>query len=207
VIPYFPTMTPREGSGHATRRRVVFAGRLVDSKGIDVLIEAAARVDAEFVICGDGRRKEKLRALARRLGVESRIHFRGWMDAEQLAEEFANASVVVVPSLWPEPFGIVGIEALAAGRPAVGSATGGIPDWLHDGVCGRTVAPGDAAGLALALEQLLDDPELQRTMGLAGRKLVAARFSPERHIATLLEAYRTARSSWRSQSGETRQAA
>jgi glycosyltransferase involved in cell wall biosynthesis len=207
VIPYFPTMTPQQGSGHATRRRVVFAGRLVHSKGIDVLIEASAEVDAEFVICGDGRRLQTLRTLTRRLGVESRVRFKGWMDAEQLAEEFADASVAVVPSLWPEPFGIVGIEALAAGRPAVGSATGGIVDWLKDGVCGTTVPPGDAGALARALRELLDDPELQRAMGLAGRELVAERFSPARHLAALLEAYGTARSGWRSGRGETRRAA
>jgi len=196
VIPYFPTMTPHEGSGHATRRRVVFAGRLVPSKGVDVLIRAAAEVDAEFVICGDGRQEEELRALARDLGVESRIHFKGWMDAEQLAEEFANASVVAVPSVWPEPFGIVGIETLAAGRPAVASATGGIPDWLEDGVCGLTVAPGDAGALAQALNEMLADPDKQRAMGSAGRELAAARFSAERHVATLMDAYRSARSKW-----------
>jgi glycosyltransferase involved in cell wall biosynthesis len=207
VIPYFPTMIPGEGAGHATRRRVVFAGRLVRSKGVDVLIRAAAELDAELVICGDGRREQKLRALARSIGVESRIHFKGWMDAEQLAEEFADASVVVVPSLWPEPFGIVGIEAMAAGRPTVGSATGGIVDWLRDGVNGVAVAPGDVGALARALAELLDDPELQRTMGLAGRELVATHFSSERHVATLLEAYRTAGSTWRAAPGGTRRAA
>jgi len=207
VIPYFPTTAVHRGSGHETRRRVVFAGRLVRPKGIDVLIEAAAEVDAEFVICGDGRREAKLRALARRLGVERRVRFAGWMDAEQLAEEFANASLVVVPSLWPEPFGIVGIEALAAGRPAVGSATGGIVDWLKDGVCGTTVPPGDARALARALAELLDDPERQRAMGAAGRELVARRFSAESHVASVLQAYRSALARWRSQRGQARQAA
>ena len=197
IVPYFPTMTPREGSGHATRRRVVFAGRLVIDKGVDALIEAASSVDGEFVICGEGRREPKLRALAGRVGAEQRIRFRGWVGPDELAQELADASVVAVPSLWPEPFGIVGIEALAAGRPAVGSATGGIGDWLEDGVCGTTVAPGDAGALAQALSDLLDDPERQHTMGLAGRALVAERFSPERHVAKLLEGYAGARASWR----------
>ncbi len=207
VIPYFPTLAPKAGSGHATRRRVVFAGRLVPSKGVDVLIRATAEVNAELVICGEGRQQDELRALARDLGVESRVHFKGWMDADELADEFANASVVAMPSLWPEPFGIVGIEALAAGRPAIASATGGIVDWLEDGVCGLSVAPGDAAALARALDELLGDPERQRTMGMAGRDVVAARFSPERHVATLTEAYRSARSTWRSQPGVTGQRA
>ncbi len=192
VIPYFPTTTPREGSGYDTRRRVVFAGRLVLPKGVDVLIRAVARVDADLVICGTGRREPKLRALAARVGIAERVHFKGWMGPEQLAQELADASVLAVPSLWPEPFGIVGIEAFSAGRPAVGSATGGIVDWLKDGVCGIAVAPGDVNALARALERLLGDPQLQRTMGLAGRELVAERFSAQRHVATLLAAYRDA---------------
>ena len=99
-------------------------------------------------------------------------------SAEQLAREFANASVVVVPSLWPEPFGIVGIEALAAGRPVIASATGGIGDWLEDGVCGLCVPPGDAGALARALNELLADPERQDAMGAAGKADRRARFSP-----------------------------
>jgi len=100
-----------------------------------------------------------------------------------------------VPSLWPEPFGLVGIEALAVGRPVVASATGGILDWLTDGV-GLTVTPGNARELARALDGLLSDPDRQRAMGELGRELVARRFSAERHVQALLGAYRTARSAW-----------
>ncbi len=117
IVPYFPTMAHKSGSGHAARRRVVFAGRVVAPKGVGVLLRAASDVDGEFVICGDGTRLEPMRRLARRLKLEQRVRFTGWLDAEDLAQELADASVVVVPSLWPEPFGLVGIEALAAGRP------------------------------------------------------------------------------------------
>jgi len=198
VVPYFPTMSPRSGSGHATRRRVVFAGRIVPTKGVDILIRAAREVDAEFVICGEGVRSEEMRELSRELGVQERIQFVGWLDAEQLAEEFANASLVVVPSVWPEPFGLVGIEAFAAGRPAVGSSTGGIPDWLQDGVSGLCVPPGDPHALAHALNELLADPDRQHAMGIAGKEMTAERFSPETHLTALLAGYRTARASWQS---------
>jgi glycosyltransferase involved in cell wall biosynthesis len=202
VIPLFATMAAQQGSGHATRRRVVFAGRIVKPKGLDVLIRAARSVEAEFVVCGDGLQLAAMRRLARRLGVAQRISFRGWLSAERLARELANASVVAVPSLWPEPFGLIGIEALAAGRPVIGSSTGGIGDWLEDGVSGLRVEPGDVRGLARALEELLADPERQQTMGAAGKELVAARFSPQRHVAALLEGYRAARSAWCSERGE-----
>jgi glycosyltransferase involved in cell wall biosynthesis len=198
VIPYFPTMVAKQGSGHETRRRVVFAGRVVPPKGVGVLIRAARDVDGEFVVCGDGLQLNAMRRLAHRLGVQERVRFAGWLDGDQLADELANASVVVVPSLWPEPFGLVGIEAFAAGRPAVASSTGGIGDWLEDGVSGLSVPPGDSRRLAQALNELLSDPQRQRQMGEAGRRAVAARFSTAQHLAAILPAYRSARSRWES---------
>src|SRR6185312_1584673 len=92
VVPLFTTMKPVVGSGHAARRRVVFAGRVVAPKGVGVLIRAARDVDAEFVICGDGWRLQEMRRLAQRLGVDERIAFRGWLGADELARELAEAS-------------------------------------------------------------------------------------------------------------------
>jgi glycosyltransferase involved in cell wall biosynthesis len=199
IVPCFPTMALENGAEPAAGRRVLFAGRVEHTKGVGVLIHAACDVDGEFVICGEGRQLEMLRKLAHRLGVEDRVRFTGWLDADELATELADSAVVVMPSLWPEPFGLVGIEALASGRPVVASATGGIVDWLEDGVCGLLVTPGDARDLARALNEILADPERQRSMGVDGKKVVAERFSPERHVESLLNAYEAARSAWRLQ--------
>lgn len=201
IVPYFPTVVPRVGSGHETRRRVVFAGRVVTPKGVGTLVRAARHVDAEFVVCGDGWQLPAMRKLARRIGVGDRVQFKGWLDPDELAQEFADASLVAVPSLWPEPFGIVGIEAFAAGRPVVASATGGIGDWLKDGVSGLAVQPGDAGALAHALNELLADPQRQQAMGEAGRRSVAASFTLEQHVAALSEAYASARSRWEGERG------
>jgi glycosyltransferase involved in cell wall biosynthesis len=201
VIPLFATVTPVTGSGHATRRRVLFAGRIVTPKGVGVLIRAARAVDAEFVICGEGRRLEAMRRLSQRMGVHDRVRFTGWLDADELARELAEASVVAMPSVWPEPFGLVGIEALAAGRPVVASATGGIGDWLEDGINGLSVKAGDASALAHALNELLADPARQQAMGAAGKTMVAAKFSREAHAAALAAAYRAARSRWEDEQG------
>lgn len=202
VVPLFSTLDPATGSGHATRRRVVFAGRVVTPKGVAVLIRAARKVDAEFVICGDGWQLEAMRRLARRLGVQERVRFTGWLAPAELARELAQASIVAVPSLWPEPFGLVGIEAHAAGRPVVASATGGVRDWLQDGVSGLCVKPGDPSALAGALNELLADPARQGEMGEAGRKLVRERFTAEHHVAALAQAYRAARLHWESAHGD-----
>ena len=196
TIPLFTTMHAVSAEHDPARRRVVFAGRVVAAKGVGTLIRAAREVDAEFLICGDGWQLDSMRRLAGRLGVSGRVRFTGWLAAGDLAEELANASIVAVPSLWPEPFGLVGIEAFAAGRPVVASATGGIGDWLQEGISGLFVPPGDAAALARTLNELLADPDRQREMGRAGARSVAERFTPEHHISALLEAYRAAHSHW-----------
>lgn len=200
VVPLFATLAPRDGCGHATRRRVVFAGRIVRPKGLDVLLRAMRVVDdAELVVCGEGFQLNAMRRLARRLGLDRRVTFKGWLAAEPLAQELADASVVAVPSLWPEPFGLVGIEALAAGRPVVASAAGGVRDWLQHAVNGLLVRPGDVGELARALRELLADPARQSTMGAAGRELVAERFSPARHVEALREGYAKARRHWQAE--------
>ncbi len=197
IVPLFSTIPLVAGDGHERRRRVVYAGRLVRPKGVDVLIRAVARVEeTELVICGSGRLAEGMRRLAQRLGVAERVRFAGWLAPEQLARELADASVVAIPSRWPEPFGLVGIEAHAAARPVVASATGGIEDWLEDGRNGLCVPAGDAGALALALSELLADPARQAAMGLAGQRNVSERFTEERHVEALLAAYETARGRW-----------
>jgi glycosyltransferase involved in cell wall biosynthesis len=201
IVPLFSTVPVAHGSGHERRRRVVFAGRLVRPKGVEVLIRAARAVEAEFVICGSGRQLQALRKLAARLGVAERISFAGWLGPEQLARELAEASVVAIPSLWPEPFGLVGIEALAAGRPVVASATGGVEDWLEDGRTGLCVPAGDERALAEALSALLADPARQQAMGAAGQIAVGERFTEERHVAALLDSYERARQRWQQSAG------
>ena len=205
IVPLFATMQP--AGADEQDGRVVFAGRVITAKGIAVLIRAMRGVRGELVVCGDGWQLEAMRKLAQRLGVSERVRFTGWLAAEDLARELAEASVVAMPSLWPEPFGLVGIEAGASGRPVVASSTGGVGDWLRDGVNGVLVEPGDARALARALNELLADPGRRRELGTAARETVAARFTPERHVAALREAYRTARAHWLAARGDTRDGA
>ncbi len=196
IVPLFTTLPPAASDVPEQPRRVLFAGRGVAPKGVAVLIRAAREVDAELVICGDGWRLGEMRELAASTGVADRVRFTGWVTPQQLARELREASVVAMPSVWPEPFGLGGIEAFEAARPVVASLTGGIRDWLQDGVNGLAVKPGDPRGLARALNELLDDPPRREAMGLAGRELAAARFSRQAHLAALLAAYGRARGSW-----------
>jgi glycosyltransferase involved in cell wall biosynthesis len=198
VVPYFPTMSPKVGGGHDARRRVVFAGRVIRAKGVLVLIRAAREVDADFIVCGNGQDLPAMQRVATRSGLQQQVTFTGWLAPGDLAQQLADASIIAVPSVWPEPFGLVGIEGFEAGRPAVASATGGIGDWLTHDVSGLLVRPGDPRALAGALNELLADPDRQRAMGAAGRAHVAANFSKESHLSALLDAYRKAREVWRS---------
>jgi glycosyltransferase involved in cell wall biosynthesis len=204
IVPYFPTTGTRPGSGHAGRRRVVFAGRIARAKGVQVLIRAARDVDAEFVLAGDGGDLDAMRRLAERRGVSERVRFTGWLGPDELAAELGEASVVAMPSVWPEPFGIVGIEGFMAGRPSVATATGGIADWLDHGESGLLVRPGDARALGRALSELLADTDRQQEMGAVGRERTLARFSPERHLEALLGAYARAKSNFATRGGPRR---
>jgi len=164
------------------RQRLVVVGRLVTRKGIGNVIEALARLchlgrDVELVIAGGpaGRaldvdpEAQRLRELADRLQVADRVEFLGGLARADVPELMRSADVVVtVP--WYEPFGIVPLEAMACGRPVVGSAVGGLLDTIVPGTTGELVPPRDPRALADALDALLDDPERRRRYGEAGRE-------------------------------------
>ena len=175
---------------------LVFAGRMDPLKGGEELLRAAAdahvRLDAplRLTLAGDGPRRAAWEALARDLSARHErlsIHFTGWLGPAGVARLLATADVLVMPSLWPEPFGLIGQEANRQGVPVVAYATGGIPEWLTDGVNG-CVAPGNpptVAGLADALARCLSDRPRHRAMR---RAAVAAGYSrpDDLHAAAVL---------------------
>jgi glycosyltransferase involved in cell wall biosynthesis len=159
-------------------RRLVYVGQLVRGKGVDLAIEALAHLDRAVTleIAGDGPQRAELETLADRR-APGRVRFLGFTAPTAIGEVYARGRVVVVPSRWPEPFGMIGIEAMRRGRAVVGAAHGGIPEWLApEG--GRTFAPGDVRALSAAAAALLDDP----TAGARAEAYVRARFS---HAATV----------------------
>lgn len=168
---------------------VAYVGRLTDSKGVHVLLEAMCELEGvTLTIAGDGPERMALEAQAVRLGLQSRVRFAGWIQSAERDDLLARSRVFAMPALWDEPFGIVGVEALAAGVPVVATDVGGIPSWLDDQETGLLVPRGDHLAFANALRRLLGDEELRSSMGVLGRA-AASRFSLGAHVDALLDAF------------------
>ena len=184
-----------EGPGGEGPVRFLFAGRLVDWKGVDLLLEAfqrvARRARVTLDVFGEGPVRASLEAQARRLGLAGAVTFHGWTPQPDLARGLRTADVFVLPSLF-ECGGAVVLEAMAAGLPVVATRWGGPADYL-DASCGVLVEPTSReafiAGLAGAMTELAASAPLRRQMGRAGRERVAREFDWERKIDRILEIY------------------
>jgi glycosyltransferase involved in cell wall biosynthesis len=186
-----PPPAPRVATpGAEAPHRLLLLGRLTDVKGGALLLEAAAGArttlgrDLSVLVAGSGPEVGRLEKLARRLRLPFELH--PWLDDEGRQGLMGSADLLVVPSVWPEPFGLVGIEAGSVGLPAVAFDVGGISDWLRSGHNGE-VAPGDpptAAGLQDALVLALRDPAHYRRL-CHGAAESSARHSLGAHLDAL----------------------
>lgn len=167
--------------------KILFVGSLIRGKGVDLLLRALAMVSCTFQldIVGTGQSEGELQALSSKLGLTDWVNFVGWVAHDDLPRYYHEARVVAIPSCWPEPFGLIGQEAMRCARPVVAFGVGGIPDWCDDGVTGFTVPEQDIAAYAKALERLLTDFELAKQMGLNGLHKVQARFTFETSLDKL----------------------
>lgn len=193
TLPYF-TSVPGVASVPSERsnsRTIFFCGRLGPEKGLPLLLRALPRLRGSWrlVVAGDGSERARAERLAQRLGIAERVDFRGWADRGTLDVLYQEAAVVAMPSRWPEPFGIAGLEALAYERPVVAFAVGGIPEWLDDGETGFLVPPYDLEMFAERLQRVLDNPSLGARMGARGRERVRKNFSSGVHLARLVAEY------------------
>jgi glycosyltransferase involved in cell wall biosynthesis len=150
---------------------MVSVGRLDERKGIHVAIEALALLPAEATLDivgrGDDRYEASLRSLAEQRDVSDRVRF-AVAERGELAVLYAAADVVVFPTLWEEPFGLVPIEAMACGTPVVATGTGGSSEFLLDGFNCSLVAPGEPEALAAAVRRLASDRALRATLREGG---------------------------------------
>lgn len=185
--------------------RILSVGRLVQRKGVDLIIQAlpllaeAGFNDVELLIVGgsgdalnleEDPEAQRLRSLAKELGVEDKMTMRGQVPRGSMPAIFRSADAVVCAP-WYEPFGIVPLEAMACGVPVVAAAVGGLRETVVDQKTGLHVPPKDPEALAEALARLLGNPELRADMGRAGARRARSRYSWERVAADTEKAYRS----------------
>lgn len=161
-------------SSLSARNLLLFAGQLIRGKGVDVLLKALAKVETRFecVILGDGNHRRRCESLCARLGLSGRVRFEGYVPPSESKEYYLEASVFLMSSLWPEPFGMAGPEAMRYGVPVVAFDAGGIREWLHDGENGFLAPWGDTQRYARAIDALLRNKELARRLGRQARESI-----------------------------------
>jgi glycosyltransferase involved in cell wall biosynthesis len=165
--------TPGDPGSRAARPSFLYLGRLKRYKGVEIVLEALARLDGEakegrLVIAGKGEWEPALREAARRLGIDGRVEFKGFVSEERKRDLMRAAWANVFPSP-KEGWGITNLEAAACGTPTVASDSPGLRESVVDGTTGLLVPHGDAARLAAAMRSLAASPGRVEEMGVAGR--------------------------------------
>ena len=182
-----PVAPTRNGS----RDRLLFVGRLTDLKGVDYLLRAIGPAQRALgrpltlTVVGSGAEENQLRSLSQQLGLN--VEFTGWLGFPERIRRMRENDLLVAPSLWPEPFGLVGIEAGCVGLPAVAYEVGGVTEWLRPGKSGE-LAPGNpptAPGLADAIVRALANRDHYQHLS-RGAWEVAREFTPASHLDKLL---------------------
>jgi glycosyltransferase involved in cell wall biosynthesis len=205
VLAEISSQTPEMKGAHgepfkadaAPELNLLFSGRMEYLKGGHIFLEALPMVSAALAkplyvtFAGDGRERAALERRAEHIGSSQlKIEFVGWVERRRIESLLENCDLLVVPSLWPEPFGLVGPEAGHFGVPVAAFDVGGIPDWLLDGVNGY-LAPGSpptAEGLAEAIINCVRDPGVHARLR-AGAIEVAQQFNIKNHLTALLEVF------------------
>jgi len=165
-----------------SRPVILFVGRLVEDKGVKYLVRAFLEVvkeipDAKLVIIGKGSEEKELKRLQESLGLPQ-IFFLGTVETKFMPNIYAGCDVLVLPSIH-EPFGNVVIEAMAAGRPVIGSYVGGMKDTIAHGETGYHVQPGNSKQLSTYLVRLLENASLRKSLGENARKMVFSDYNIE----------------------------
>jgi glycosyltransferase involved in cell wall biosynthesis len=173
------------------QQRILFVGRIVPYKGLEWLFKALAKTDSKIRldIAGDGWGKPKMIELAQKMGLSDRITWHGWCNGEKLEALYQQCFSVVFPSLWPEPAGLVTLEAYTHCRPIIASASGGIPEYIQDGKTGILVEHNHVSQLSDAITELANNYHKSRLIGEQGQAWFEAEFIMEIHLQRLADIY------------------
>ena len=162
--------------------RILFLGQLIRGKGADLMLESLAELDIPFActIAGDGNDRTMLEKMVDKLNLRDKVHFTGFVsDTEKL---WANCDVFFFPVRWQEPFGLVGLEAMAHGVPVVAFDTGGVREWLVEFETGFLVPEKKTAAAAGIIGSLSRSRQALEKMGKRGLELAQNKFSEEKFV-------------------------
>ena len=185
----------RSERGIDGRPLVFFGGRISGAKGGDQLlramVEARKRVDCQVAVAGDRERYFKhARRLADEIGLEQNaLHTLGWLEGEQLGLAFQAAQVIANPSVYPDPFNLMNLRAMAHARPVVGTCYGGTVEIVVDGVTGQIADPWKPAEFGARLADLLTEPGRATMLGEAGRERLARKFTLDHQVERYVDLF------------------
>jgi glycosyltransferase involved in cell wall biosynthesis len=220
IIPFGAAAVSRKGTAKPTLRaaqdrfELLFVGRLVRRKGVDVLLRAAKILESDsrlhVRIVGGGPEKENLERQARKLQLGDRVTFEGVVDNARIDTLFAQCDALVLPAIITETgetegLGVVLIEAMGYGKPVIASAAGGIVDIVSDNGTGILVPPGDADALANAISRAMNEPGQLARIASEGTRFAERAFGWDAIVSNLRKVYKSAIEHRRaSYSGSTR---
>ncbi len=198
IVPYAVEAARFTGAATSPRENldsgfIFYAGRLTRSKGVPHLIRAVSELppsrSPNLVIAGDGHTRGEIESCIAECEVEDQVELLGWCEGEELSWLYENCSMLVVPSVWDEVFGIVGLEAMAAKKPVVAYDVGGISQWLVDGETGYLVPPKDEEALSARIQELLENQVRAERMGQRGYERFQEHFTVREQAQNLLGVY------------------
>ncbi|TFG62441.1 MAG: glycosyltransferase family 1 protein [Gemmatimonadales bacterium] len=208
VIPYGAAVVDdgmpigREALAGGESATILFVGRLVERKGVEVLIRAVAEARTQrplkLRIVGTGEWEPSLRESVREQGLDDSVTFTGQVSTAELEREYAAADVFVLPAVRDskgdtEGLGVVLLEAMRFERPVVASDIGGIPDIVTHEQTGLLCTPGNSESLAAGIQRLVDNPEFARNLAREGRREAAKRFGWDTVLDRTLAVYEQAK--------------
>jgi glycosyltransferase involved in cell wall biosynthesis len=190
----YNSITLQKTSRLLHNKKIIFIGGLKKGKGIDYLIKAMPNIlnkipTASLDIVGDGSERYEFTKLVNDLKLKNKIKFLGWINNKNIKNIYKNADVVVIPSIYPESFCLIGPEAMSVGRPVIGSNVGGIPEWLDDGKTGFLVEPKNSEQIAKKVIELLSNKDLLEQMSKNAYKK-AKNFNIDKYILGVNNVYR-----------------
>lgn len=174
---------------------LLYVGRLTKEKGVEYILKAMPAIIKKILkthlnIVGDGPEKENLKKLSKQLKLEKHVTFFGQIPNKEIGKYYKESTIAIVPSIWPEPFGLIGPEAMSVGRPVIASNVGGTPEWLEDGKTGYLVEPRNPKQIAEKVIKLLSNRKLMEKMGRNARKKVEKEFDIKKHVKEIEKVYR-----------------